>query len=81
MGFGHNCPIKLINGSDEMHDRELLPLSCGCWIMIGRSRWSHVNARYKTHQNSSIGSRSDASDAFFRDLISTVITLGINGGD
>ena len=27
------------------------------------------------------GSRSDASDAFFCDLFSTVITLEINGGD
>ena len=28
-----------------------------------------------------VGSRSDASDVFLRDLISTVITLAINGRD
>ena len=28
-----------------------------------------------------VGSRSDASDAFLHDLISTVITLAINGVD
>ena len=28
-----------------------------------------------------IGSQSDASDAFFRDLISTIIKLAINGQD
>ena len=28
-----------------------------------------------------VGSRFDASDAFLRDLISTVITLAINGHD
>ena len=28
-----------------------------------------------------VGSRSDASDAFLRDLISIVITLAINGRD
>ena len=43
--------MKRISGSDEMHDRESLPLSRGRWIVIGRSRWSHVAAHYKAHRN------------------------------
>ena len=36
--FGRNRLMKRINGSDETHDRELLPLSRGRWIPIGRLR-------------------------------------------
>ena len=35
----------------------------------------------KYFETPTVGSRSDASDVFLRDLVSTVITLAINGGD
>ena len=35
----------------------------------------------KCFETVAVGSRSDASDAFLRDLISIVITLTINGPD
>ena len=46
-----NYPIKLINNSDETVHYETLPLSRGRSIADGRSRWSHVDARYKTPWN------------------------------
>ena len=67
--------MKRINGSDETHDRESLPLSHGRWIMIRRSRWSHVVVRYKTHRNAWRLIAIGRIRCIFRDLISTVIPL------
>ena len=74
-------PIVLINSSDEMVYREPLRLSHIRWITDGRARWCHVFTHYKTLETTTVGLRSDASDAFPVHLISTVITREINGVD
>ena len=56
--IGRNRPIALINGSDETVHHELLPLSHGRPIAIGRVRRGHVLMRYKTRETPSIGSSS-----------------------
>ena len=56
--IGHNHPIALINGYDEMVYHAPLQLSRIRPIAIGRVRRSHVLRRYKTRQTSSVGSSS-----------------------
>ena len=73
--FGRNRPMKRINGSDETHDRESLPLSRGRWITNGGSRWSHVVVRYKTHRNTCRWITMERIRCVFCNLISTIITL------
>ena len=56
--IGRNRPIALISGSDETVHHELLPLSRGRLILIGRVRGGNVLMRYKTLETSSVGSSS-----------------------
>ena len=77
--FGRNHLIKSITGSDETVHREPLFPSVGS--LIERSDEATCSRVIKCLETIAIGSWSDASDAFLRDLISTVITLVINGRD
>ena len=65
--------MKRINGSNETHDHESLPLSRGRWIVIGRSRWSHVAAHYKTPWNACHWIAIGRIRCVIRDFISTII--------
>ena len=56
--IGRNCPIALINGSDETVHHEPLPFSRGHPIAIGHMRGGHVLMRYKTHETRFVRSSS-----------------------
>ena len=49
--LGVTVRLKMINSSDETVHSELLLLTRGRLITIGRVRWSHVDAHYKMHRN------------------------------
>ena len=58
--------LILINGPDQMHQDEPLQIDHGRQIADRCSRCNMRFMRYETRENASVGSRSNASDAFDR---------------